>query len=317
MKLDIPKTTNNMKIQDELPRAHMGVSLAGEECDRKLWLIFRWVIIEKFDERIKMIFRLGKEAEKWMVDDLRSAGVSLNNVLDDQEILDFGKHVKGSPDGVGIGFLEAPKKAHLVEFKTINDKGFKALVSKGVKESRYMHYAQTQCYMYHKELDRTFYLAMNKNDSSYYQERWELDKELAEKLIKRLQRIALQDRLPVPLSTDKEFWRCRFCPMQEFCFEGGTPEVNCRTCAHSTAREDDTWFCERWENIIPVNGQREGCRSHVIHPDLVDAKIEECDDWNVYYDGILVGEKGVSSKDYLEMSAEAIANMFKGFVVRK
>jgi hypothetical protein len=46
--------------------------------------------------------------------------------------------------------------------------------------------------------------------------------------------------------------------------------VNCRTCAHSTAKPDSTWRCERHESDgIPDAWQRGGCDAHVLHPDLV------------------------------------------------
>ena len=30
----------------EAPRAHLGASLLGHPCDRYLWLMFRWAVIE-------------------------------------------------------------------------------------------------------------------------------------------------------------------------------------------------------------------------------------------------------------------------------
>ena len=61
--------------------------------------------------------------------------------------------------------------------------------------------------------------------------------------------------------------------------------VNCRTCAHSTATEDSTWVCERHSgNEIPVQWQREGCASHVLHPDMVPWQREDCgDEWKTIY----------------------------------
>ena len=50
----------------EAPRAHLGASLLGHPCDRYLWLMFRWAVIEKFDGRILRLFQRGQreEAEK-------------------------------------------------------------------------------------------------------------------------------------------------------------------------------------------------------------------------------------------------------------
>jgi hypothetical protein len=61
--------------------------------------------------------------------------------------------------------------------------------------------------------------------------------------------------------------------------------VNCRTCAHSTAKPDGQWRCERYaSDDIPVTFQREGCESHVLHPDLVPWQRKEGpDNWTAVY----------------------------------
>jgi hypothetical protein len=48
-----------------------------------------------------------------------------------------------------------------------------------------------------------------------------------------------------------------------------TKEVNCRTCANSTAREDGVWSCEEYSYNLAFNEQLNGCEAHVLHPDLV------------------------------------------------
>ena len=44
----------------EPPRPHMGCSLIGDPCERKLWLSFRWAVVERFDGRILRLFRRGQ-----------------------------------------------------------------------------------------------------------------------------------------------------------------------------------------------------------------------------------------------------------------
>lgn len=186
---------------------------------------------------------------------------------------------------------------------------------KGVKESKPLHYTQMQVYMLGRGLERALYFPVCKDDDRVEPERVRLDKEYAEGMVKRAQEIAVSDSMPKPMQTDPAWYECRFCPAHDFCFGDKKPLINCRTCAHSTARVDSTWYCERWQATIPTEAQREGCRSHVIHPYLLkDVKIEEVDEWNVKYNGVLVGESGVSSAEYLEYGKEAIANMFGGWV---
>jgi hypothetical protein len=111
-------------------------------------------------------------------------------------------------------------------------------------------------------------------------------KNVAEKAIERGQRLALDDRMPPPISTDPSWYQCKFCDAHEFCHETKTTRhVNCRTCAHSTAKEDSTWRCERHDaDGIPVEFQRQGCESHVLHPDLVPWERKDgLDQWTAVY----------------------------------
>lgn len=76
------------------------------------------------------------------------------------------------------------------------------------------------------------------------------------------------------------------CPAHEFCHETKlTQEINCRTCAHSTAKEDSTWRCERHDaDGIPADFQRTGCDCHVLHPDLVPWQRKDGpDEWTAVY----------------------------------
>jgi len=181
----------------------------------------------------------------------------------------------------------APKTKAILECKTHSDKSFKELKEKGVKVAKPMHWVQCCVYGYGAKLDRALYFAVNKNTDEIYTEWLHLDRQAAEKAIDRGRRIALADRMPEPISTDPSWYQCRFCPAHSFCFETKTTEhVNCRTCAHSTAKQDSTWRCERHDaDGIPVEFQRQACDSHVLHPDLVKYKMLETDmDWVAVYE---------------------------------
>ena len=294
----------------EKPRLHFGISLSGDKCERKLWLLFRWSIIEHFDNRMLRLFRRGQNEELQMCKDLKSAGVELKYTLDDQLHLNFGSQVGGSPDGIGRGFIEAPSKWHIVEFKTHNDKSFKNLQSYGVFKSKIKHYTQVQSYMYKTSeqldlnIDRAFYLAANKNNDEYYSERIKLNKDFAVNNIERAQRIAMSERMPEPMIKNPAWFECKWCPCYDFCYKKQlTKQVNCRTCLHSTPQKNGSWYCEHWSATIPPEGQYQGCRAHVLHPDLVpyDIDTSRSDNSNACYNGILNGEKGFASKDIIEV----------------
>jgi hypothetical protein len=190
-------------------------------------------------------------------------------------------------DGViKSGVIGAPKTEHVAEFKTHGLKSFNDVEKKGVEESKPEHFVQMQVYMAGTKIDRALYVAVCKDDDRIYTERIKFDKDVAEKAIARGKRIALSNRMPEPLSADSTWYQCKWCAAHDFCFESKiTKHVNCRTCAHSTALENSTWRCERHDaDDIPTEWQREGCDSHVLHPDLVPYKRKEStNEWQAIY----------------------------------
>jgi hypothetical protein len=296
----IPPLNNNIadlidqshEKRDNKPRPHMGVSMIGHTCDRWLWLSFRWAVQPDFPGRILRLFRRGHMEEAQIVSDLRAIGMDIRHQSAAQEGVDFGSHVSGSIDAIiEAGVPEAPTKTHIAEFKTHSLKSFNDLEKNGVEKSKPIHYAQMQAYMLGKKIDRALYYAVCKDDDRIYTERVRLDKDFAEKLVARAQRIALADRMPEPISTDPSWYVCKFCDAYSFCHETKiTKHVNCRTCAHSTAKADSTWRCEKHDaDGIPVDFQRAGCESHVLHPDLVPWQQKDSfDEWIGIYviDGV-------------------------------
>ena len=286
-------------------RFHLGCSMLGHPCDRYLWLSFRWAVVEKFAGRILRLFRRGQLEENTITQDLRAIGIDIRATTGNQARVDFGCHVSGSVDGIIYhGVPEALNKKHIAEFKTHSTKSFNDLLKQGVEKSKPMHFVQMQVYMLGTDIDRALYLAINKDNDEIYTERVRLDKKLAEKYVERGKRIALADRMPEPISSDSTWYQCKFCPAHEFCHESKiTKEVNCRTCSHSTAKEDGTWHCARWDDTIPNQAQYAGCDSHVLHPDLVPYQMLDGDGingkWLINGKEIVNGEDGYKSSEIL------------------
>jgi len=258
------------------PRPHMGGSMLGHPCERWLWLSFRWAVQPTFPGRILRLFRRGHREEETILADLRAIGI---NILEgEQTRVDFGAHVSGSVDAIIEGGVPgAPHKRHIGEFKTHSLKSFNDVSTKGVQNSKPEHWSQMQVYMHGTGIDRALYVAICKDDDRIYTERVRYDADAAIKLIQRGRRIAESDRMPPPLSTDSTWYQCKFCPAHSFCHETKTTQhVNCRTCAHSTAKPDSSWTCERFAaDNIPVEYQHEGCEQHILHPDMVPWKMKE------------------------------------------
>ena len=265
----------------EGPRPHLGASLLGHECERWLWLSFRWAVIEHFPGRVLRLFQRGQEEEKKIVSWLTRIGCEVHSTGGAQSRVDFGAHIAGSIDGIiEKGVPEAPTKRHILECKTHSLKSFKDLCDKGVKESQPKHWSQMQVYMAGSGIDRALYFSICKDNDGIYTERVRYDADAAKKLIEKGKRITLADRMPPPISTDSTWYQCKFCAAHEFCHGSHlSKEINCRTCALSTPTPDSTWTCARYGGVeIPVDAQREGCAGHVLHPDLVPWDIHDSDD---------------------------------------
>jgi hypothetical protein len=249
----------------------MGCSELGAECDRWLWLKFRWTVPESFSGRMLRLFRRGHREEAVILGDLRSIGCVIDE--GEQQRVDFGCHVSGSVDAViRSGVPEAPKKPHVAEFKTHSLKSFADLEKHGVEKSKPRHYVQMQCYMHGLGIDRALYLAVCKDDDRIYTERVRYDRDVAERAIARGKRLAIVDEMPPPLSHDPSWYQCKPCAAHSFCHSPTTRDVprSCRTCAHSTAKEDGTWRCERHDyEPIPVANQRMGCTDYEAHDHMV------------------------------------------------
>jgi hypothetical protein len=294
----------------DLPRPHMGASMLGHPCDRWLWLSFRWAVKEKIDGRVLRLFRRGHLEEPQIVADLRAIGVDIRTTPKNMSV-DFGRHVSGSIDAIAeSGVPGAEKTRHVCEFKTHSKKSFDDLEKIGVEKSKPMHYVQMQAYMHGSKIDRALYVAVCKNDDRLYTERVRYSKDLATKAIERGHRIALSDDIPPPISTDPSWFECKFCPGHSFCHgTKTTKEVNCRTCAQSTAKEDNTWHCARHDDTIPVDAQHVGCECHVLHPDLVPWKrVESTTPYEAVY---MIEEKPVRNGEpcaHVFSSKELLAN---------
>ena len=61
----------------EWQRPHLGSSLMGEACQRKLWYSFRWCSPPNFIGRMYRLFNTGKIEEERIINDLRNIGVCL------------------------------------------------------------------------------------------------------------------------------------------------------------------------------------------------------------------------------------------------
>jgi hypothetical protein len=263
---------------DEGHRPHLGASLIGTECERALWLTFRWAKAQKWEGRMLRLFNAGQRAEARLVEELRGIGLKVwetDEAGQQFRVSAHAGHFGGSVDAVATGVLENPAAPHVVEFKTSNDKAFKELVKKAVAEAKPMHYAQMQCYMGLLELSDALYLVENKNDAAIYSELVAFDKAAFDKIMAKALRI-IEATEPPPKIGGADDFACKWCNFADVCHGSQAAEVNCRTCTHATPdlqRTEGAWTCSagtgRGLFVIPIAHQRTGCDQHLYIPPLL------------------------------------------------
>lgn len=255
-------------------RPHLGGSQIGNHCARALWYQFRWADKPQFDGRMLRLFETGDREEGRIVANLRAVGVTVWDRDPDTggqiRFTACAGHFALSLDGVGEGFAESAAP-HTLEFKTMSGKNFKATAAKGVQEVKPIYWAQCQVGMHLAGLDRCVFLAVNKDTDEIYMERIKADAAEGIKLIAKAESIIFSDKPPAKLSEDPSFFGCKFCDFKEVCHNGKPPEVNCRTCAHSTPERtgDGLWSCA-------LGKPMQICKDHLYNPygmpwDIADA----------------------------------------------
>ena len=254
-------------------RPHLGCSIIGHPCDRNIWLSWRWAKAPAFPGRILRLFDTGKREEERLYQDLRDCGVELYTV--DQEsgkqigVSAHNGHLAGSVDGIGRGFIEAPKSWAVLECKTHGSKSFAKLQKEGVKHAKFQHYVQMQMYMGLLDIERAMYLAQNKDTDDIYSEWVHFDKDCFEQHMHRAKTIIEMTSPPQRLSEDPSWYECKWCDHYTLCHGEQIADVNCRTCAHASPVQHGSWLCGMVNADLNEDAQRTACDNHLYIPPLI------------------------------------------------
>lgn len=260
-----------VKTADKGHRAHLGASIIGEACSRKLWYTFRWCYTEDFrnpmnEARMMRLFERGHLEEARFIGWLRGIGAEVwtHDTNGEQfRFKDINGHFAGSMDGV----TRLPKKYGidepiLLEFKTSGTGAkFNDVVHNGMVQQKPIHFAQTCTYGSHPSYNFNFclYFMSNKNDDSLHIELVKLDHAFGRQLRKKAELIIMADKPPSRLSDNPTFFACQYCAAKNVCHKNEAPEKNCRSCKHSKPTYDGEWFCDTHKAIIPKQVIPDGC----------------------------------------------------------
>lgn len=247
-------------------RPHLGASVIGHPCSRFLWYSFRSAIDKKWPGRMLRLFETGKREESRVHENLRMVGIEVH--ADDGssqfKVSKINGHFGGSVDGMITKYYEAPKEWIVLECKTHNASSFKTLVAKGVEEHKPMHYVQCQMYMGMFGVKRALYFAVCKNNDEIYTELLDFDEKIYDLMLERASIIINADEPPPKINNDPSWYQCKNCDYWGICHETDAPQVNCRTCAHSTPVEDGKWSC-----VLHGNASKT-CKDHRYIPVLLE-----------------------------------------------
>jgi len=248
----------DLTLTQEL-RPYLGVSQLGHSCPRFLWYSFRWCYLETFSARLGRLFSRGHREEDTITEILQKIGYIVYG--QQRECVFLYGHGQGHIDGLVRNVIEAPKTPHLLEVKTMNDKNFKELCKNGVRVFKPIYFSQCQLYMNFFKLQRTLFVAINKNDDSIYIERIRFEKHVSEKLLKRAQEVILSEKPPLrPFNST--WYECRWCSANHICHKNHEIERNCRTCSSIDMLNDGIWECSKYEIELTTSQQRLGCKNY-------------------------------------------------------
>jgi hypothetical protein len=243
----LPHIGDAYRGHDDPFRSHLGSSVIGKECERAIWYGWRWAAVPHFEGRMLRLFNRGHLEEGRLIALLITIGMQIYQQDENGKqfrISDHGGHFGGSGDGVGIGCPDLRSdQAALLEMKTHNDKSFKNLQVKGVKDAKFEHWVQMQTYMRKMGLAVALYLAVNKNDDMIHAELVAVDTLAADRYIERAGRIIWMQQPPPKIADSSGWSACKFCDYKPVCKQGAMPAMNCRTCHHAEPQSDGNWIC--------------------------------------------------------------------------
>lgn len=261
----IPHIGDAFDPEESTFRSHLGASLIGRECARELWYSFRWATDRKHEGRMIRLFNRGHLEEARFIAMLLMIGCQVyqQDAAGNQFRISHAQgHFGGSGDGIIIGVPDVPDQPVLGEFKTHNDKSFTQLIDEGVREYKFEHYVQMNCYMRKMGINYALYLAINKNTDELYGEIIIINPELADQFLDRGEKIVFAKEAPAKINESPGFYKCRFCDHRPVCHLKKPPEINCRTCKHSNPIENGQWACTLHNTILTKEDQLKGCNEY-------------------------------------------------------
>lgn len=253
------------EMYDEPFRTHLGASIIGDACYRKLWFNFRWAMRINFDGRMMRLFNRGHKEEQRFIEWLTYKGYKVNAIDPETgkqwRVNGLGGHFGGSQDGeVYLPEKFGYSKPLLCEFKTnATGMAFNKVKDTGVIVGKPVHTDQMDTYGYYKKYTHALYLMVNKNDDDIACEIVKLDWTRGKKLEDKARVIILSQVSPPRVAENPAAQACKFCDYAEVCYFKQPLEKNCRSCSNASPKDNKEWHCAKWDATIPAEAIYNGC----------------------------------------------------------
>ena len=208
-------------------RDYLGASRIGEPCVRRLCYELMQVPVDDgadFSGRMLRVFEAGHRFEEMTIRWLRLASFDLRTHKRSGEQFGFSVangRFRGHIDGVIVGGpdigIEYPL---LLEHKALRSSSWQDLVKRGVKVSKPIYWAQVQVYMAYLAVERTLFVALDKDTQALRFELVLLDtsaaQALSDKAVAVIRAVEAGELLP-RISDDADFFVCALCPYRIRC----------------------------------------------------------------------------------------------------
>ena len=208
-------------------RNYLGASRIGEPCARRLCYELMQVPVDDgaaFSGPMLRVFEAGHRFEEMTIRWLRLAGFDLRTHKRNGEQFGFSAangRFRGHIDGVIVRGPEIGVEYPLLfEHKAIRSSSWQDVVKRGVKASRPTYWAQVQVYMAYLAVERTLFVALDKDTQALRFELVLLDPSAAQTLSEKAVAVirAVEARDPLPRISDQpDFYICTFCPYRVCC----------------------------------------------------------------------------------------------------
>jgi CRISPR/Cas system-associated exonuclease Cas4 (RecB family) len=245
------------KVYEDRPSRksrRLGGSLIGQKCGRRVWYSFRHFKQEKFSGRMLRLFETGHTQEDKIIGALKAAGHTITGTGHDQiELTACNGHFVDKPDGIIDG-------KRVLEIKTMSEKKFKDFLRSGPPRE---HFIQMQMHGYLSGFKQCLYICENKNTSELGEYMVDIEKDTAEAILDRAERIISSPFPPAKIANSKAWFDCKYCPFIEICHGEEQPEKNCRTCQFSEPIKNGLWKCNKKNIDIQDTDEYPDCEDYL------------------------------------------------------